>query len=460
MMPLNEPAPVNRLQNVLRRVQQTRVIRNHGRVVQLIGLVIESEGPLAAVGEVCRIESAHHDGFTLAEVVGFRNNHVLLMPLGEIHGIHPGSEVIALGTTLQVPVGESLMGRVIDGLGQPLDDLGPIQAQASIHLNLAPPHPLKRQRIHNSFRTGIKALDTFVPCGRGQRLGIFAGSGVGKSTLLGMIASQAEADVNVIALIGERGREVREFLEKDLDEAGRRKSIVVVATSNQPAIARLKGAFVATAIAEYFRDAGKNVLLMMDSVTRFAMAQREIGLAVGEPPATRGYTPSVFSLLPQLLERAGAGERGSITGLYTVLVEADDMNDPIADSVRSILDGHIVLTRELATQNHYPAIDVLESVSRLNRDLTTAEQQQLAYRARETMATYRKNQDLINIGAYPAGTNPAIDLSIHLHEPLKNFLRQAVGQGFSLENSWAMLAQTLATTMPPKPAAGAIRKGA
>jgi flagellum-specific ATP synthase len=459
MMPLDESMPVNRLESVLRRVQQTRVIRNHGRVVQLIGLVIESEGPLAAVGEVCRIESARQDGFTLAEVVGFRNNHVLLMPLGEIHGIHPGSEVIALGTTLRVPVGEALMGRVIGGLGQPLDDLGPIQAESSMHLNLAPPHPLKRQRIHNSFRTGIKALDTFVPCGRGQRLGIFAGSGVGKSTLLGMIASQAEADVNVIALIGERGREVREFLEKDLDETGRQKSVVVVATSNQPAIARLKGAFVATAIAEYFRDAGKNVLLMMDSVTRFAMAQREIGLAVGEPPATRGYTPSVFSLLPQLLERAGAGERGSITGLYTVLVEADDMNDPIADSVRSILDGHIVLTRELATQNHYPAIDILESVSRLNRDLTSSEQQQLAYRARETMATYRKNQDLINIGAYPAGTSPAIDLSIHLHEPLKNFLRQAVGQGFSLQQSWAMLGQTLGTPMPPKPAAGQVRKG-
>jgi FliI/YscN family ATPase len=292
-----------------------------------------------------------------------------------------------------------------------------------------------------------------VPCGRGQRLGIFAGSGVGKSTLLGMIASQAEADVNVIALIGERGREVREFLEKDLDEEGRRKSVVVVATSNQPAIARLKGAFVAMAIAEHFRDAGQNVLLMMDSVTRFAMAQREIGLAVGEPPATRGYTPSVFSLLPQLLERAGAGVTGSITGLFAVLVEADDMNDPIADAVRSILDGHIVLTRELATQNHYPAIDVLESVSRLNRDLTGAEQQQLTSGARQALATYRKNQDLINIGAYPAGTNPAIDLSIHLHEPLKSFLGQAVEQGFTIEESWSKLEQTMATPQPVKPAA-------
>jgi flagellum-specific ATP synthase len=440
----------NRMESLLRRVRETEVIRNHGRVVQLIGLVIESEGPLASVGEICRIESAGHDGSTLAEVVGFRNNHVLLMPLGELHGIHPGSEVIALGSALRVPVGDELMGRVIDGLGQPLDDLGPIHAADDVSLNLQPPHPLKRQRISQCFRTGIKAIDTFIPCGRGQRLGIFAGSGVGKSTLLGMIASRAEADVNVIALIGERGREVREFLEKDLDAAGRKKSVVVVATSNQPAIARLKGAFVAMAVAEYFRDQGRNVLLMMDSVTRFAMAQREIGLAVGEPPATRGYTPSVFSLMPQLLERAGSGEIGSITGLFTVLVEADDMNDPIADAVRSILDGHVVLTRELATQNHYPAIDVLESVSRLTRDLTTPDQQKLIARGREALATYRKNQDLINIGAYPAGTNPAIDLSIQLHEPIKAFLCQGIEQGFKTEQSWAALTQTLSITAPVK----------
>ena len=458
MITRDKPLCTNRVEDLLRRVQTTQVVRNHGRVVQLIGLVIESEGPLVAVCEICKIESARHDGFTLAEVVGFRIHHVLLMPLGELRGIHPGSEVIAMGTALQVPVGESLKGRVIDGLGNPLDDKGPIEAGAAINLNQPPPHPLKRQRIQQVFRTGIKAIDTFTPCGRGQRLGIFAGSGVGKSTLLGMIASQAEADVNVIALIGERGREVREFLEKDLDEVGRRKSIVVVATSNQPAIARLKGAFVAMAVAEHFRDAGQNVLLMMDSVTRFAMAQREIGLAVGEPPTTRGYTPSVFSLLPQLLERAGAGERGSITGLFAVLVEADDMNDPIADAVRSILDGHIVLTRELATQNHYPAIDVLESVSRLIRDLSTAEQQELTSRARRAMATYRKNQDLINIGAYPPGTNPAIDLSIHLYEPLKSFLCQPVEQGCTLRESWSLLGQTMATPLPEKQGLGAIRK--
>lgn len=428
-----------------RRVQETRVIRNHGRVVQLIGLVIESEGPLASVGEVCRIESARHEGGTLAEVVGFRNKHVLLMPLGETHGIHPGSEVIATGSVMRVPVGERLKGRVIDGLGRPLDDLGPLETDATVPLNHAPPHPLKRQRITEPFQTGVKAMDTFVPCGRGQRLGIFAGSGVGKSTLLGMIASQAEADVNVIALIGERGREVREFLEKDLTEVGRQKSVVVVATSNEPAIARLKGAFVAMAVAEYFRDTGRNVLLMMDSVTRFAMAQREIGLAVGEPPATRGYTPSVFSMLPQLLERAGTGERGSITGLFTVLVEQDDMNDPIGDAVRSILDGHLVLSRDLATQNHYPAIDVLESVSRLARDLTSPERQNIAGQGREFMAIHRKNQDLINIGAYPMGSNPIIDQAIHLHEPLKAFLRQPVDRGFSIDESWALLGRTLAT---------------
>lgn len=446
-MPLTQTTsrPGHRLAQAFQRARETRVLENRGRVVQLIGLVIESEGPLCAVGEVCRIESARHDGSTLAEVVGFRNHHVLLMPLGEVRGIHPGSEVIALGSPLKVPVGNGLMGRVIDSLGQPLDDLGPLTAERQVSANFLPPHPLKRQRIKQVFQTGVKAIDTFTPCGRGQRLGIFAGSGVGKSTLLGMIASRAESDVNVIALIGERGREVREFLEKDLDEAGRKKSVVIVATSNEPALARVKGAFAALAISEYFRDQGKNVLLMMDSVTRFAMAQREIGLAVGEPPATRGYTPSVFSLLPQLLERAGAGEHGTITGLFTTLVEQDDMNDPIADAVRSILDGHIVLTRELATQNHYPAIDVLDSVSRLSRDLSTPDQIELAGHAREALSLYRRNQDLISIGAYPAGSNAAIDHAIRLHEPLKKFLRQGVREGFAGEESWRKLAQAMAT---------------
>jgi flagellum-specific ATP synthase len=454
-MQLNSPTlrPGHRLARAFQRTREARVLENRGRVVQLIGLVIESEGPLAAVGELCRIESARHDGVTLAEVVGFRNHHVLLMPLGEVRGIHPGSEVIALGAPLQVQVGENLKGRVIDSLGRPLDDLGPLTSDRQVSANFLPPHPLKRQRIRYVFHTGVKALDTFVPCGRGQRLGIFAGSGVGKSTLLGMIASRAESDVNVIALIGERGREVREFLEKDLDEAGRRKSVVIVATSNEPALARVKGAFAAMAIAEHFRDEGQNVLLMMDSVTRFAMAQREIGLAVGEPPATRGYTPSVFSLLPQLLERAGTGEQGSITGLFTVLVEQDDMNDPIADAVRSILDGHVVLTRELATQNHYPAIDILESVSRLVRDLCTPEQLELAGQAREALSLYKRNQDLINIGAYPAGSNAAIDQAIRLSGPLKTFLRQSTQEGLPARESWELLAQVMAlpVSTTPKP---------
>ena len=442
-MRTNPSCGPSRFETALQRVKQARVTETCGRVVQVIGLVIESEGPIAAVGELCRIQSARRDGYTLAEVVGFRNHHLLLMPLGELHGIHPGSEVIATGGPMRMGVSAALKGRVLDGLGQPIDGLGPIQTDHSVELNLLPPHPLKRQRIDKVFHTGIKAVDTFTPCGRGQRMGIFAGSGVGKSTLLGMMASHAEADVNVIALIGERGREVREFLERDLDERGRKKSIVIVATSNEPALHRVKGAFLAMSIAEYFRDQGLSVLLMMDSVTRLAMAQREIGLAVGEPPATRGYTPSVFAILPQLLERAGTGPEGAITGLFTVLVDGDDMNDPIADAVRSILDGHIVLTRELATQNHYPAIDVLGSVSRLNRDLLPPERLQLTAAGREHLAVYRKNADLINIGAYPAGSSLAIDRAIALHDPLNRFLRQGVTEGIKAEQSWAQLAQTL-----------------
>jgi flagellum-specific ATP synthase len=443
------------LLSAIARVKRVRAAETRGRVAQLIGLVVESEGPLAALGEVCRIESAGQDGGALAEVVGFRNHHLLLMPLGELHGVHPGSEVVATGGPLRIPVSDDLKGRVIDGLGQPIDGRGPIPGSHLVGLQLSPPHPLKRQRIHTVFRTGIKAIDTFTPCGRGQRLGIFAGSGVGKSTLMGMMAGHAEADVNVIALIGERGREVREFLEKDLDETGRKKSVVIVATSNEPALARVKGAFLAMAIAEHFRDQGQNVLLLMDSVTRFAMAQREIGLAIGEPAATRGYTPSVFALLPRLLERAGSGESGTITGLFTVLVEGDDMNEPIADAVRSILDGHLVLSRELATQNHYPALDVLESVSRLTRELLPPEKLALVAQAREHMATYRKNQDLINIGAYPAGSSPVIDEAIARHEPLRRFLRQGVTETFTCDQSWEQLGRTLQPLTRPKPVVAA-----
>jgi flagellum-specific ATP synthase len=320
------------------------------------------------------------------------------------------------------------MGRVLDALGRPYDGLGLIPIDRGAASSGVPPHPLRRQRIHNPFVTGIRALDAFTPFGRGQRLGLFAGSGVGKSTLMGMIARGSEADVVVVALVGERGREVREFIEKDLGPEGMKRSVVVVATSDTPAPLRLRAAYTATSIAEAYRDAGKNVLLMMDSVTRFAMAQREIGLAIGEPPATRGYTPSVFAMLPRLLERAGAGESGAITALYTVLVEGDDMNEPVADAVRGILDGHIVLSRALAHFNHYPAIDVLESVSRLTRDVCTPEEVVLAGRAREQLALYRKNEDLISIGAYTKGANAALDQAVLLHEPLKKFLRQSVSE--------------------------------
>jgi len=448
-----QPGPSNFAERFARRcdrVRQAPVVENRGHVAQVVGLVIESCGPMVSVGEVCRIDSPHSPEGTLAEVVGFRGDRVLLMPLGDIQGIRPGSGVVATGSALRIGVGDGLKGRVLDGLGRPIDGAGPLRTSRTVSASMAPPNPLRRQRISRPFATGIKALDVFVPCGRGQRLGIFAGSGVGKSTLLGMLASRAEADVNVIALIGERGREVREFLEKDLDEEGRRKSVVVVATSNEPALARLKGASVAMCIAEYFRDQGQNVLLMMDSVTRFAMAQREIGLAIGEPPATRGYTPSVFSLLPQLLERAGTGERGAITGFFTVLVEGDDMNEPIADSVRSILDGHVVLTRELATQNHYPAIDVLESISRLARELAAPGQIDLAARAREALAVYRKNRDLISIGAYATGSSAAIDQAIRLHDPLNKFLRQGIEEGFTPAESWQRLAQTFTAAEPPR----------
>ena len=427
------------------RLASARLVQNCGRVTQMIGLVIESDGPMASVGEICSIQQQGRGDGLLAEVVGFRDKKLLLMPLGEVHGICPGSEVVATGNSLRVPVGDELMGRVIDGMGHALDDRGEIPKLPLAELDLTAPHPLKRARIEHPFETGIKAIDTFVPMGRGQRLGIFSGSGVGKSTLMGMMASKAEADVNVIALIGERGREVREFLETDLDEAGRQKSVVIVATSNQPALTRVKGTFLAMTIAEYFRAQGRNVLLMMDSVTRFAMAQREIGLAIGEPPSSRGYPPSVFSLLPQLLERAGNSDRGSITGLFNVLVEADDMNDPIGDAARSVLDGHLVLSRELAAHNHYPAIDVLGSVSRLAQDLLSEEEQGLAGHSRDTLAVYRKNQDLISIGAYERGSNQAIDSAIQKHDPLNQFLKQDVRETVSREDSWGQLKSIMGT---------------
>jgi flagellum-specific ATP synthase len=394
-----------------------------GRVTNLIGLVIEASGLRAEVGELCTIEASRTRQSVPAEVVGFRAGRTLLMPLGEMRGIGPGTPVSATGGSFQVPVGDGLLGRVLDGLGEPIDG-GP-QPRATEMRPVAgmPPSPMDRPRIGQRLALGVRALDTLVPCGRGQRLGIFAGSGVGKSSLLGMIARSTTAEVNVICLVGERGRELLEFIERDLGAALER-SVVVVATSDQPALIRIKAAQVATTIAEHFRDQGRDVLLMMDSITRLAMAQREIGLAIGEPPATRGYTPSVFAMLPRLLERAGTNTVGSITGLYTVLVEGDDMNEPIADAARSILDGHCVLTRELAHRNHYPAIDVLQSISRLADDITSDEVRAAASALRETLASYRSKEDLITIGAYTAGADRDVDYAIEKLPAIEAFLRQ------------------------------------
>lgn len=416
--------------NYLPIVESVASIKCTGKVSQILGLTIEGDGPAVNMGEYCLIKTK--DGELLpSEVVGFKSGRVILMPLGEMTGISPGCEIIASGQQLRVEVGEGLLGRVLDGLGNPMDQKGPLLSGQFYPLNANPPNPLTRKRINAPLALGIKAIDGLLTCGRGQRVGIFAGSGVGKSTLLGMIARNTDADINVIGLIGERGREVRDFLERDLGPEGLARSVVVVATSDQPALVRIKGAMVATAVAEYFRDRGYDVMLMMDSVTRFAMAQREVGLAVGEPPTTRGYTPSVFAMLPRLLERSGTADQGSITGLYTVLVEGDDMNEPIADAVRGILDGHIVLSRELAHLNHYPAIDVLASVSRLMVELVSKEHLRTAGELRNNLATYRNNQDLINIGAYSRGSNPQIDSAISMISTINDFLRQGVEEKIS-----------------------------
>src|SRR5579859_7163412 len=385
--------------------------RRVGRVSDLIGLIIEATGVQVEIGEVCLVGDGRGRPAVACEVVGFRGGRTLLMPLGELHGIGPGTSVHPTGSPFRVAVGEPLLGRVIDGLGNPLDGFGVPDGVAWRSTTAAPPDPMTRPRIADRVSLGVRALDTLVPCGRGQRLGIFAGSGVGKSSLLGMIARSTTAQVNVIALVGEHGREVREFIERDLGDAIER-SIVVVATSDQPALVRIRAAFTATTIAEHFRDQGANVMLMMDSVTRFAMAQREVGLAIGEPPATRGYTPSVFALLPKLLERAGTSEIGSITALYTVLVDGDDMNEPIADAVRSILDGHVVLTRSLAHSGHYPAVDVLQSVSRLVGEIVSGDVVEAGQRLRSALAALREKEDLVAIGAYQHGTDRMLDAAL------------------------------------------------
>ncbi|NOX36600.1 MAG: flagellar protein export ATPase FliI [Calditrichaeota bacterium] len=411
------------------------VVRVYGKVTQVVGLLIESLGPPAAVGDVCQVYTRNGQDVFLTEVVGFRNDLVLSMPLGDMKGIAPGSDIVATGEPFQVMVSPEMLGRVLDGLGQPMDGKGLFNQATAYPVHQDPPHPLERRRITEPISSGIRAIDALLTLGKGQRVGIFAGSGVGKSTLMGMIARHSSADVNVIALVGERGREVREFIEKELGETGLERSVVVVATSDQPALVRVKSALVATTIAEFFRDQGKDVMLMMDSLTRVAMALREIGLTIGEPPTTRGYTPSVFAFLPRLLERTGTSARGSITGLYTVLVEGDDMNEPVADASRAILDGHIVLSRRLASMGHYPAIDVLESVSRVLNDITEPAHREAINKFLDTLATYKEAEDLINIGAYVKGSNPKVDYAIKKIDQLNAFLRQSIEEKSDLETS-------------------------
>jgi flagellum-specific ATP synthase len=408
-----------------------------GKVTKVIGLTIEATGPEVNIGDLCFIESTKTK--LLAEVVGFKDGGVLFMPMGNMGGVGPGNKVFSIGEALKVGVGEGLIGRVLDGLGNPIDKGPQILIEDYYPTMNAAPNPLDRNRILDPLGLGVKVLDGLLTVGKGQRVGVFAGSGVGKSTLLGMIARNTIAQVNVIALIGERGREVREFIERDLGEEGLKRSIVIVATSDQPAMVRLKGAFVATAIAEYFRDQGKDVLLFMDSLTRFAMAQREIGLAVGEPPVSRGYTPSVFAILPKLLERTGNSDKGSITALYTVLVDGDDMTEPVTDAARGILDGHIVLSRDLANKNQYPAVDVLGSVSRLMNEIATKEHKLAAVHFRKVLSTYRDAEDLINIGAYNKGSSEEIDLAIEMIGDMKAFLNQDVDENVSLEETIELL---------------------
>jgi len=421
------------IQKYMDAIDNTDFIKYNGEITKVTGLTIESKGPQANIGELCYIKPFNAKNPILAEVVGFKEDKILLMPFGDMEGIGPGSKVIASGHTLEVSVSEELVGRILDGLGNPIDGKGPIITMKQYPVSNMPPNPLQRTKISEVLPLGVKCIDGLLTCGIGQRIGIFAGSGVGKSTLMGMIARNAKSDINIIGLIGERGREVREFIENDLGEEGLKNSVVVVATSDQPALVRMKGALLTTAIAEYFRDKGKNVMLMMDSLTRFAMAQREIGLAIGEPPVTRGFTPSVFSVLPKLLERAGTSDVGSITGLYTVLVDGDDLNEPITDTVRGILDGHIVLTRKLANQNHYPAIDVLQSVSRVMPNICTREHINISNEIKDILATYRESEDLINIGAYKYGTNPKIDRAIKLIDKINSFLKQDKNSNYTFE---------------------------
>jgi len=419
-----------------RRLAGVNPIRVTGKVCEIIGLLVEGQGPPASIGEVCDIYPGDRPLPVPAEVVGFKKGRALLMPLETSRGLSPGCRIISVGKRASSGVGKHLLGRVIDGLGKAIDNKGDILCHEQYPLYAEPINPLQRGRIKEPVDLGVRVLNGLFSCGRGQRMGVFAGSGVGKSILLGMMAKNTDAHVNVIGLIGERGREVREFLEKNLGEEGLQKSVVVVAASDMHPLIRVRAAYLATAIAEYFRDQGQNVLLMIDSLTRFAMALREIGLSVGEPPTTKGYTPSVFSVLPKLLERAGIMEGGgSITGLYTILVEGDDFNEPISDSARSILDGHISLSRHLANQNHYPAVDILNSISRVMVDIVDEEQRKMANEIIYIMATYRKAEDLINIGAYVAGSNPDIDRAIQMMPRVNAFLRQGMDEKVSFKKT-------------------------
>ncbi len=419
--------------NAIRQIQQAETIGHTGKIENIVGMSIEASGVRAAVGDICRIYSGEAGGQISAEVVGFKGDRILLMPYAEMKGISAGNFVRNTGHQLGLRIGSFMKGRIVNALGQPIDDKGPFDGGTPYIIGGNYTNPLSRPPIRERMEFGVKAIDGLLTIGKGQRMGIFAGSGVGKSTLMGMIARNVKADINVIALVGERGREVLEFVQKDLGEEGMRRSILVVATSDQPAMLRMKCPMVATGIAEFFRDQGCDVLLMMDSLTRFAMAQREIGLAVGEPPVARGYTPSMYAELPKLLERSGNFRTGSITGIYTVLVEGDDTNEPIADTVRGILDGHIVLSRSLAAANHYPAIDVGMSISRLMVELVDQDHQMLASRLRDILSVYEKNADLVSIGAYKPGSNPKLDFALKKIDDINAFLIQGIKESFDYE---------------------------
>ena len=426
------------LQPYLERIGKLETMQWAGQVTQLTGLLIESKGPAAAIGDFCEIATSSGRSIR-TQVIGFRDGRVLSMPLEETDGLELGDSIVAREDESMVPVGHELLGRVLDGFGRPIDGKGPLSRETLYPLYAAPPGPMEREPIEDRLETGIRVIDSLLTCGKGQRIGIFGGSGVGKSTLLGAMARQNSADVSVIALIGERNREVRDFLEKELSADGLSRSVVIVATSERPAPLRIRAGFVALAVSEYFRDQGKSVLLVMDSVTRLAMAQREIGLAAGEPPAQKGYTPSVFQLLPRVFERAGRFKNGSITGFFTVLVEGDDFNEPISDAVRGILDGHLILSRDLGLAGHYPAIDVLQSVSRLASRISGPEQKQAAQKLRETMSLLRQSQDLINLGAYVSGSNPRLDSALRVRPQIDQFLKQDAHEVSNFEETMRQL---------------------